>query len=141
MESFGRYVAVVLVVGVAFILLITGQTKKSDKFFRMYIREKGEAFIEKIEYEKVISITEWESFCKEVNRFGCVCAPEIKVGEVKKNGDSGVYYQMTYDNEIKEELQKSGSYLLKKGVFVMVKVYEKKGGVKRVYFERARKIR
>ena len=48
---------------------------------------------------------------------------------------------MTSDNEIKEELQKSGSYLLKKGVFVMVKVYEKKGGVKRVYFERARKIR
>lgn len=140
MESFGRYAAVALVVAFAFILLITGQAEKTGKFFRMYIREKGEAFIEKTEREKVISITEWESFCKDVNRYGCLCVPEIIVGEVKKNGDSGVYYRMTYDNEIKEELQKSGSYLLKKGIFIIVKVYAEKGGVKRVYFERAGKI-
>jgi len=143
-ESFGRYIAVILVIGLAFLIPMSQYAGKLNKMRETYIIEAGEEFVKRIEIDKVVLLTEWERFCEKLNRYGGLCQAELTVGDVKKYregmGDGGEFYQMSYDYEIKESLFRDGSYVLKEGVFVMVKIYEKKGVLKRVYFERARKI-
>jgi len=143
-DNFGRYVAVVLVVGIAFLMPIVYLAEQLSEIQRLYIIESGEAFIEKVNAEKKISISEWEMFCEELNRCGRLCVAELTIGTVKENVDAaenvGEYYQMVYDYEIKKGLYEKGNYALETGQFFIVKIFERKDGVKRVYFERARKV-
>ena len=54
MDNFGRYVAVVLVVGIAFLMPIVYLAEQLSEIQRLYIIESGEAFIEKVNAEKKI---------------------------------------------------------------------------------------
>ena len=144
MENFGRYVAIVLVVGLAFVMSIAYQAENLSEIQRIYLIEKGEEFVEKVTVKKEITIFEWEQFFEELNRCGRLCVAEFTIGTVKENGieveSAGDYFEMVYDYEIKKKLHERGSYVLKSGQFFTVEIYERKNGVKRVYFERARKV-
>lgn len=145
MEWFGRYVAIVMVVGLLAFTMVGHSEETLRRMQEIHIRETADAFIEKVVEKKEVLLSEWEEFNQAINRYGLLCEAEMSSAVIKElafeeSETSADWCEMKYHTEIISELYQSGKYKPMQGGYVTVKVKGKNVGAKRVYFERARKI-
>lgn len=144
MESFGRYIAGVLTIGMLFFLLSYCCLEKTNELKKLYLEEKGERFLEETIEDGIITLAEWTQFCDDINRTRMACEFELTAGGIVQHGTQtqGIRtgYQMEYDADIVQEIYQKGSYQLREKTYFSLRIFEKKGKMIKVYFERARKM-
>lgn len=133
MENFGRYVAIVSVISLLFLIPIANNKEKIQRIRELHIENLRMRYIEHVMKYRVISLAEWEDFCAQVNRYGGGYDIELSVGVLKHipTDDSllnGSMYVMHYGKEIKEVLYQTGNYVLEHGAQVMIKLDETEAG-------------
>jgi len=145
LEWFGRYVAIVMVIGLLTLFVVGHNGEALKKIQMIYIKETVNDFLEKVAEEKLISFSEWEVFQRSVNRYGLLCDVEltsaVKRELVLDESETSVdWFKLIYHSEIVKELYQNGKYKPMQGAYVTVKVSGKNAGLIKVYFEQARKI-
>ncbi len=124
MESFGRYIAVIMAIGLLFMVPVQQENTKLQRIRKAYATELVREFVEESARQGEITLQEWELLCKRLQEGKCLFFLSISVGEGKDSGLS--YYRMTYNDEIKEALFKEGRYPLRAGDILMIQVREAK---------------
>jgi len=132
-ENFGRYVAIVSVIALLFLIPIVNYKEKIQRIRELHIENLRMRYIEHVMKCRVICLAEWEDFCTQVNRYGGGYDIELSVGVLKHipAEDSlvnGSMYVIHYEKEIKEVLYQTGNYVLEHGAQVMIKLDKTKAG-------------
>lgn len=128
MESFGRYIAVLIAITLLFVIPIQQGNNKLQRVRKMYVTELLREFVEESAHQSEITLQEWKLLCERLPKGQCQFFLRISVGERKDIGDHESYYRMTYDEEIKETLFEEGCYPLRTGDILMLQVREAKAG-------------
>lgn len=128
MESFGRYIAVIMAIALVFVIPMQHGNARLQRIGKIYATELVREFVEESTHQGEITLQEWERLHKKLLEGKCRIFLDISVGKRKDSGyreeswKNISYYQMTYHEEIKERLLKEGNYTLQTGDILMLEI-------------------
>ncbi len=122
MESFGRYIAVIMAIGLLFVVPAQQGNVRMQRIRKVYATELVHGFVEKSARRGEITLQEWELLYKRLQEGKCLLFLTVSVGEERDSGYNISYYRMTYHDEIKEILFKEGRYPLRTGDILMLEM-------------------
>ncbi len=131
-ESFGRYIAVIMAITLLCVIPMQQGNIKLRRITKAYVTELVREFVETSAHQGEITLQEWERLHKKLQEGKCRFFLDISVGKRKDSGYREAswknisYYQMTYHEEIKERLLKEGNYTLQTGDILMLEIREAK---------------